>query len=66
MSENSKGKLQEKLGKLQKTVKYVNYSRGPDHEKEHILEEILYFNDINEDRLKVLKSVFNHSINWLV
>lgn len=33
---NSKGKLQEKLVGIKKSATYVNYSRGPDHEKEHI------------------------------
>jgi methylase of polypeptide subunit release factors len=30
------------------------------HTKEHILNNILYFNDLNEDRIAVLESVFNY------
>lgn len=33
------------------------------HEKDYILKEILYFNDINENRLKVLKELFSDQIN---
>lgn len=34
------------------------------HSKEHILKNILYFNDINYNRLNVLKNIFNyHTIN---
>lgn len=32
------------------------------HKKDDILTKMLYFNDINEDRLNVLKQVFNHSM----
>lgn len=30
------------------------------HSKEHILENMLYFNDINTNRLNVLRSIFNY------
>jgi len=33
------------------------------HKKEYILENILYFNDINENRLNVLKTVFGCKLN---
>lgn len=33
------------------------------HSKEYILNEILYFNDINTDRINILKSIFNHELN---
>lgn len=33
------------------------------HTKEHILKHILYFNDINLNRINVLKSVFNSKLN---
>jgi len=33
------------------------------HTKEHILTNILYFNDINLNRIEALKSVFNYKLN---
>ena len=33
------------------------------HAKEKILSSMLYFNDMNQDRLDVLNSVFNHELN---
>lgn len=33
------------------------------HDKDHILSNMLYFNDTNEDRLKILKTVFNYKLN---
>ena len=33
------------------------------HTKEKILSSMLYFNDMNQDRLDVLNSVFNHELN---
>ena len=39
----------------QKLIKY--------HNKSHILNNILYFNDLNENRLNVLKQIFGDEIN---
>ena len=33
------------------------------HSKEHILNNMLYFNDTNTDRINVLKKIFNHKLN---
>lgn len=33
------------------------------HSKEYILKNILYFNDINSERINVLKKIFNHNLN---
>ena len=33
------------------------------HDKDHILSNMLYFNDTNEDRLNILKKVFNYKLN---
>jgi hypothetical protein len=38
--------------------KLINY-----HSKEHILKNILYFNDLNNNRLDVLRSIFGININ---
>jgi methylase of polypeptide subunit release factors len=41
----------------------IYYNLLKHHSKEHILSNILYFNDTNEDRLNVLKNTFNHTLN---
>ena len=33
------------------------------HEKDHILKNMLYFNDTNKDRINVLQKIFDYSLN---